>query len=686
MTTSTIQITARVSILRAKLDVGALGGLADTRGASSAARRLAHAEDARESGSRIDFASTWSHGRSLALAPALTLMHHHAEEGLVMLAKTPAVVLCIALFLFGSSLPASAATLDGIVTTSEGQAVSGAMVTVFSANRMRKETVFTDTAGRYLIVVDYEGELTVRARAPNFADQAQKVSVRHAQPQSINLVVAAFGSALERSNALPASAHVTVLPWKDADDRAPFIAQCNYCHQVGNLLTRGKREQESWAQSIEKMEGYMAIVTDEQVERFSEVLAEGFDGEPIDVVQTHDASPELAHAKIEEWLVGDGMSFIHDADVGEDEKLYGVDEGHDVVWVLDREANTVEKYPLPESDLPVGGLLSGAALPIGIFTGKHGPHSMAQAKDGRFWITNALSATLMSFDPESEAFEVYEIGEGALYPHTVRIDRDGIVWFTIAVSNQVGRFDPKTETFTVLQLPHNGFWRWVTDVFFPTLLKYSARTPRGNKHIDLSPHKMLSGIEYQDLFNLPYGLDINPKDGGVWYAKLWANVIGHIDPQTLKITEYETPLKGPRRPRFDADGVLWIPSFDENALLRFDPATGEFKTYALPTLSPDEYETPYALNVHPKTGDVWMTSNMSDRILRFIPKEKRFISYPSPTRVTWLRDLVFTKDGRVCSSSSNLPAYAIEDGVPSFICIDPEGADKDRAIADQTAE
>ncbi|MFW2387458.1 MAG: hypothetical protein ACN4G0_03925, partial [Polyangiales bacterium] len=138
---------------------------------------------------------------------------------------------------------------------------------------------------------------------------------------------------------------------------------------------------------------------------------------------------------------------------------------------------------------------------------------------------------------------------------------------------------------------------------------------------------------------------------------------------------------GPRRPRFDADGILWIPSFDESALLRFDPETGEFETYPLPTLSPDEYETPYALNVNQKTGDVWMTSNMSDRILRFIPKEERFISYPSPTRVTWLRDLVFTEDGKVCSSSSNLPAYAIEDGVPSFICLDPEGGSADRERA-----
>lgn len=581
--------------------------------------------------------------------------------------------------------PATAATLAGSVTTADGRRVSGAMVTVFSSDRMRKETVFTDSEGQYLIVVDYDGELSVRARIPNFADQVKKVSVSHAEPRLIDLAVAPFGSALEQSNALTASAHLTALQWKDTEDRAPFVAQCNYCHQMGNTLTRVPRSQEAWRLAIEKMEGYFAIVTEEQVVHISEVLANGFDGTPVDIVQTYDVSPELSHAKIEEWLVGDGMSFIHDADVGEDGKLYGVDEGHDVIWVLDRETHAIEKYPLPESDLPVGGRFSGTALPIGIFTGKHGPHSMAQAEDGRFWITNALSGTLMSFDPETKAFKIYEIGEDAIYPHTIRIDREGMVWFTILASNQVARFDPKTEEFTILQLPHNGFWRWLTDLAYPSILRYAARTPRGNDHLTVSPHKLLSGIEYQDLFNFPYGIDINPTDGGVWYAKLNSGFIGHVDPKTLEITEYETPLKGPRRPRFDADGILWIPSFDESALMRFDPTTGSFETYPLPTLSPGEYETPYALNIDQQTGDVWMTSNMSDRILRFIPKEGRFISYPSPTRVTWLRDLVFTKDGRICSSSSNLPAYAIEDGVPSFICVDPLGADKDRLVASQEA-
>jgi virginiamycin B lyase len=49
--------------------------------------------------------------------------------------------------------------------------------------------------------------------------------------------------------------------------------------------------------------------------------------------------------------------------------------------------------------------------------------------------------------------------------------------------------------------------------------------------------------------------------------------------------------------------------------------------------------------------------------------------------VTWMRDWEFTTDGQGCSSNSNLPAYAIEDGVDSFVCIDLEGGARDRQQA-----
>src|SRR5262249_13293107 len=98
----------------------------------------------------------------------------------------------------------------------------------------------------------------------------------------------------------------------------------------------------------------------------------------------------------------------------------------------------------------------------------------------------------------------------------------------------------------------------------------------------------------------------------------------------------------------------------------------------LPVLAANEHEVPYALNVHPRTGEVWIAANNSDRILRYFPKTQTFLAYPSPTRVTVLRDWAFTKDGRACSSTSNLPAYGMEDGVDSFICIDPVGGERDR--------
>jgi virginiamycin B lyase len=319
----------------------------------------------------------------------------------------------------------------------------------------------------------------------------------------------------------------------------------------------------------------------------------------------------------------------------------------------------------------VGGVFSGVQLPIGVFTGKHGPHSMVQAPDGKFWITNALSSTLMSFDPATKAMKLYEVGRTHLYPHTIRQDKDGILWFTIVASNEVARFDPKTEKFTIIGLPHGGFWRGVSDYLFPWVLKIAAWFPQKDLQLGVSHHKFAD--QGRDAFSFPYGIDVSPVDGSIWYAKLNVHKIGRIDPKTLKVTEWDTPLKGPRRLRFDASGNLWIPAFEDSGLMKFDTRTQRFESYKLPLLAHNEYEVPYALAVHPKTQEVWITSNMSDRIFRFDPKTASFVTYAMPTRVTWLRDLSFSKDGGVCSSSSNLPAYGIEGGRASFVCLYPDG-------------
>lgn len=597
----------------------------------------------------------------------------------------PSLLSAIGLGLLGLLSQAQAANLVGKITTADGRPVAGALVTVFNEAKDRKETVYAAQDGSYAIRSSFSGKLTVRARSHRLEDVSKALTSADDKPVELSFQMAPFKNAQALSDSLTASAHLTQVKWPDQQTRTAFISQCNYCHQVGNALTRTPKEVSAWESIIDRMEGYGALLTRSENKTIAENLHKAFDGKAVQSMQKYLASDELSRAKITEWHVGDAMSFVHDTDIGEDGLLYGTDEGHDILWTLDRQTGKINQYPLPDINLPTGGLFVGMQLPLGVFTGKHGPHSMAQGKDGRIWITNALSSQLMSFDPKTKQFKSYPIGDGnVLYLHTIRIDQQGIVWFTAAASNHVVRFDPATEKSTIIKLPANGAMRWLVDALFPTSLKIAGKLwPGQNVPVTTSPHKWTQG---RQMFNLPYGIDVNPVDGSIWYAKLLGNKIGRIDPKTLAVEEFDTPLSGPRRPRFDKNGILWIPAFDDSALMRFDPKAKAFENFKLPLLAANEYETPYALNIHPKTGEVWITSNMSDRILRFNPVNKTFVAYPSPTRVTWLRDLVFTKEGQICSSSSNLPAYGIEDGKDAFVCLDPVGGERDRlALGQKTA-
>jgi virginiamycin B lyase len=562
------------------------------------------------------------------------------------------------------------------VSLPNGQPAYGAMVTVFDANGESRQTVYTAADGSYAIRTPYAGKLKVRVRLSGYQDTTSEQQASTGSLARLNLSLGEFADQAAMNESLSASAFNARLPWPNVKrDRPAFVSQCNYCHQVGNSWTRIPRDHEQWIAEVDKMENMLAMPSRAQSGTIAEVLWKGFDGKPFAARQNYGASPELSRAKVREWLVGDGYTFIHDADVAADGLLYGTDEGHDILWTLDRATGKIEQYKLPESDLPRGGIFSGMKLPIGQFTGKHGPHSMAQTSDGRIWITNALSSTLMSFDPKTKQFKTYQVGHDALYPHTIRVDRNDIVWFTIVASNQIGRFDPKTEKMTVMRLPSNGVIRWVTDQLFPTLMRIGSWFPDQAVHLNLSTHRFFG----EQILAFPYGIDVNPVDGSIWYAKLYASKIGRIDPQTMEVQEWDTPMVGPRRPRFDAGGIFWIPAFDEGGLMRFDPKSEKFETFKIPVVGKNEYETPYALNVDRKTGQIWMAANNSDRVIRFDPATKAFFTYPSPTRVTVLRDFSFTEDGQVCSSSSNMPAAAIEDGRPNFVCIEPEGGAADRA-------
>ena len=136
------------------------------------------------------------------------------------------------------------------------------------------------------------------------------------------------------------------------------------------------------------------------------------------------------------------------------------------IFTLDRDELHLDRAGGPQADDQVGGRFRGVQLPIGVFTGMHGPHSAALTRDGTMYITGALSGKLIRFNPTTREWKFYRIPPGflwrkGLYPHTIRTDRDDNVWFTVTFSNRLAKFDTKTEAFTDIGLPHRGFRRWL---------------------------------------------------------------------------------------------------------------------------------------------------------------------------------------------------------------------------------
>jgi streptogramin lyase len=576
------------------------------------------------------------------------------------------MLLCASLGL-GSS---QAATLTGTITSATGQAVAGALVTLVGNDKIMQETVYSDTAGRFRLDTAQQGDVTIKTRAPGYADETRPLKLGAAEKPVLAIALQPLTDPQIISDALPASAHAARINIRDEKARVAFRSQCFFCHQIGNAWTRRPRSQDEWVSVLDRMQRYSALLTWSSERSIIQGLSEAFQGQPVADVQKRTPDASVATAKLTEVRIGDGGTFVHDVELGPDGKFYGVDMGNDIIFITDMTSGKSETVAMPNEGLPKGGEFNGMTAPISTSNAYRAPHSIVHGPDGRYYTTNSINGELGIFDPKTRTFEFVKIGHGALYPHTLRFDQDGILWFTIAMSNQLGRYDPKTGKVDVMPLPSGGFWQWLADKLSAPIIKIASWFPGSDLHLTLSHHKW-SGQGHK-ILNLPYGIDIHPLDGSIWYSKLYGDKIGRYDPKTGTIKEWDTPLAGPRRLRFGADGTLWIPAFGGSALMKFDTRTEQFTTHPLPLLAPGEFETPYALNVHPKTGEVWITSNLSDRMFRFNPANASWLTYPMSTMTTYMRDIVFAPDGRVCSVNANLPSYAIEGLQQQVVCLQPD--------------
>lgn len=537
--------------------------------------------------------------------------------------------------------PAMAGTLTGQVADTDARPIAGAIVTV-TDRRGVAESVYTDRQGAFRLTTALDGDVELWIRKRYHEDDRRKMKLNLSAMHTLNVSLKKVTDPQKLSDEHPSLSHFSKIAFdpneKALFSRPNFARDCLSCHSVGEAKTREKRPVDQWLPTVERMHAYLGNGDPKARQTRAEMLAAAFDGSLVSSRSEVPFDPHLSTAKLYRWRL-DTALVPHDPAVhSQDNRVYTVDMMGGKVLETDLDTGTTREHVEPADGMPPGGVftLIGMPAPYGM-TVPRAPHSLAEGKNGNFYLTDLVGNSIAEFDPRTKKFTHHPIDpkERSLYPHTIRADRSGILWFTIAFSNQVGRFDPTTKEMKILKLPDS-----------PSL-------------------SIIGGPS-------PYGIDVHPGDGSIWYAKLAADKIGRIDPKTLEIKEFDSPVRGPRRHRFDNAGNLWVAGFSEGAVARIDVGAWQAKIYRLPIFAPGEVPSPYALAIHPKTGEVWINDTMLDLVWRFLPKEERFVAYPLPVKGTYTREFTFARQGWACTTNNSLNQF-IEGGLPELICIDIEG-------------
>ncbi len=546
---------------------------------------------------------------------------------------------------------ATAEQLTGVVLDTAGKPVVGAMVTLRrsgerSRGDLRETTVFSDEAGQFTFAdIRVLERLDLRVRRIGWREFV--VERKWPGEQRLELVMHRETDPAQVAQQLPADRWFALLHGRVSDPELQenLVRRCLHCHQQGSLLTRVPRDEASWSTMLDRMATLGAVLEPELRSQLPGLLVAAYDPETAIPALTAgmssaDFAPpvpeEVRDVVIDEWELGTGQSMQHDIMMHPDGRVYAVDILQDVLYSIDPESESGDRreYRIPHPEgFEIGGVVAepGAPLPAG-FNAYVAPHSLQTDSRGTIWITLSYGNRLASFDPVTEKWGDFPIGEDAQYPHTLRIDDEDRIWYTLMLSNQIGMFDIDTGEQRFFAIPRGG-----------------------------------PGA-------IPYGIDINPLDGSIWFSQLEANHIGRLDPDTGEFEMIETPFPGPRRLRFDSKGNLWIPAFSGDRIVRYDPVSKTFEHFPLPTHSPGT-DAAYSLTVNKNTDDIWISTTNTDTLIRFrysAAPGKRFTIFPLPTRVTYTREIDFDDRGRIYSSNSNLPLQQVEGGLARVIRLDLE--------------
>lgn len=366
-------------------------------------------------------------------------------------------------------------------------------------------------------------------------------------------------------------------PLPEGPARAIVEAECTSCHGIATITrSAGFDTPEAWHALMDSM----VELADPQARTVAAYLAEHFPKNP-------DRAPTLVggdfEIEIQEWMVPTLGQRSRDPVEAPDGSIWWTGMWASIAGRLDPETGEMQEYHLPATSRP---------------------HSILPDEDGNIWYTGNSNGTIGKLDPDTGLVTEYETR--ADDPHTAVFHPNGKLYFTAQRSAMLGRLDPATGTLDEIET--------------------RAR---------------------------PYGIKVG-ADGTLWIAYNGTNALAAMEPDSMELRYYEVPHEDSRIRRLDlsSDGRVWYVNSTRGRIGRLDTESGEIREWDSPS-GPTSH--PYSMAVIDDI--VWYNESgmRPDALVRFDPGTETFQSWAIPSGVGIIRHTWVTEDGDLLihQSSSN---------------------------------
>lgn len=488
-----------------------------------------------------------------------------------------------------------AGSVQGVVRSASGQALSGAYVKVFNPERRLTFMVVSEAQGRYAVNNLPPGKYTVQGIGDGFQSKPAPVALGDGAPATADVSLSdPQGPVVPNGwirrpgrvagNELDNELEPPVLP--EGEGKAIVEQKCGQCHFL-HRLTQMRWTHANWEQKIAWMrerihERQGAVdLTEQEQKTVVDYLAKNFSDttpkpDPNGRLSRRLLQGAAARYKAVDFAVPNSDAALHDITV----------DRQGVAWV-----NELNQYKLGRFD-PRNYEFADITPPpgprqLGVLNHMGPP---VRGKGDAIWMTEiGANRRWLQFDTKYQEFTDYPVPadfRGQVTGNSTAVDPNGKMVWSTAGTRIVG-LNLETRQYTAYDIPH-----WVQTKQYPGA----------------------------------YGIDV-AGDGRVWFAEREANKIGRLDPATGKIDEFKTPgVDVPRRMGADWEGNIWLGFHETGKLVKIDQGSGQMTFYAPPTPDNGAYH-PVADPTHKV---IWVTLQTADKIARFDPKTETWTEFSLP--------------------------------------------------------